>query len=64
MAKTDTYRDSQKQKWTTLRLSRSEALLLAENLARQVRARDSNTERPEFAVDGGYFTVFVDTEGT
>lgn len=50
----------------TVGLSRDQALRLAENLVRQVRTGDANTNRPEMVITGGTenavgrrFTVFV-----
>lgn len=54
------------EKWITVGLSPDQALLLAENLMRQVRTGDANTNRPEMVINGGTdnaigrrFTVFV-----
>lgn len=53
--------------WITVHISPEQALLLAENLMRQVRTGDMNTNRPEPVIDTGTgnavarrFTVFVE----
>jgi predicted secreted hydrolase len=51
--KVSQFTDSDGTPWLSLHLNQSQALMIVESLARQVRTGDPNTSRPEFKAHDG-----------